>query len=383
MLMNDAMKINIIGGGPAGLYFALLMKKQNPAHRITLCERNGPDDTFGWGVVFSDKTLSYLKETDEESYAAITERFETWDNVDVLHRDQKVTIRGNKFSGIARIELLNILQERCRALGVDLRFRAEVSEIEPGAGEDLLVGADGINSTVRQRYEQFFQPDLGAGRNKYIWYGTHRLFHGLTLTFREWEGGVFAAHSYKFNSSTSTFIVECDERTWTSAGFERMTDAETRGYLGQVFAGDLQGHALMSNNSKWINFVNVKNKHWSHRNVVLLGDALHTAHFSIGSGTKLALEDAIALAHSLQRTTDVASALRDFEKNRKPIIEEYQEAASESLVWFENVKDYIHLAPLPFAFSLMTRSKRIDYENLKRRDPQFIAAYEKAKVRQK
>jgi anthraniloyl-CoA monooxygenase len=379
MLMNDAMKINIIGGGPAGLYFALLMKKQNPAHEIVVCERNGPNDTFGWGVVFSDKTLSYLKETDEESYAAITERFETWDNVDVVHRGRKVTIRGNKFSGIARLELLNILQERCLSLGVDLRFRAPVSEVENSAGVDLLVGADGINSTVRQQREQFFQPDLSAARNKYIWYGTHRLFHGLTLTFRESEAGIFAAHSYKFNGTTSTFIVECDEQTWTGAGFERMTDAATREYLGQVFADDLQGHALLSNNSRWINFVNVRNQNWSHRNIVLLGDALHTAHFSIGSGTKLALEDAIALAHSFRRATDVEAALLDFEKNRRPIIEEYQEAACESLVWFENVRDYIHLAPLPFAFSLMTRSKRIDYENLKRRDPQFIAAYESAR----
>jgi anthraniloyl-CoA monooxygenase len=375
---NDAMKINIIGGGPAGLYFALLMKKQNPAHEIKVRERNGPNDTFGWGVVFSDKTLSYLKENDEESYAAITERFETWDNVDVVHRDRKVTIRGNKFSGIARIDLLNILQERCKALGVDLRFRAGVNRMETCAGEDLLVGADGINSTVRQRYKQFFEPDLIERRNKYIWYGTHRLFHGLTLTFRESEAGVFAAHSYKFNRTTSTFIVECDEETWTTAGFERMTDASTREYLARVFEGDLQGHSLMSNNSKWINFVNVKNRHWSYRNIVLLGDALHTAHFSIGSGTKLALEDAIALADSVRRMKDVESALRDFEKNRRPIIEKYQDAAYESLVWFENARDYIHLSPLPFAFSLMTRSKRIDYDNLKRRDPQFIAEYEAA-----
>jgi anthraniloyl-CoA monooxygenase len=379
--MHDAMKISIVGGGPAGLYFALLMKKQNAGHDVTVFERNGPNDTFGWGVVFSDKTLSYLKENDEQSYAAITERFETWDNVDVVHRDRKVTIRGNKFSGIARIELLNILQERCLALGVNLRFRTEVGEVEADAGEDLLVGADGINSAVRQRHEQFFQPDLSVRRNKYIWYGTHRLFHGLTLTFRTSEAGVFAAHSYKFNRTTSTFIVECDEQTWANARFERMTDQETREYVGEVFAGDLEGHALMSNNSKWINFVNVRNRHWSHRNIVLLGDALHTAHFSIGSGTKLALEDAIALAQSFEGKTDVASALRDFEKNRRPIIEEYQEAAYESLVWFENVKDYIHLAPLPFAFSLMTRSKRIDYENLKRRDPQFIAEYEAAKER--
>jgi anthraniloyl-CoA monooxygenase len=379
--MNDAMKINIIGGGPAGLYFALLMKKRNAGHEVTVFERNGPNDTFGWGVVFSDKTLSYLKENDEESYAAITESFETWDNVDVVHKNQKVTIRGNKFSGIARIELLNILQERCRALGVNLRFRTEIDALEAEAGEDLLVGADGINSTVRQRHAQFFQPELSVRRNKYIWYGTHRLFHGLTLTFRTSEAGVFAAHSYKFNRTTSTFIVECDEETWANAGFERMTNAETREYLGLVFAGDLDGHSLMSNNSKWINFVNVRNGHWSHRNMVLLGDALHTAHFSIGSGTKLALEDAIVLAHSFKGKTDVASALRDFEKNRRPIIEEYQEAAYESLIWFENVRNYIHLAPLPLAFSLMTRSKRINYENLKRRDPHFIAEYEAAKER--
>ncbi len=373
------MRINIIGGGPAGLYFALLMKKHERAHEISVFERNAPDDTFGWGVVFSDKTLSYLKENDEETYLRITERFELWDNVDVVHRDQKVTIRGNKFSGIARIELLNILQERCRALGVDLQFRTEVSDVDALANEsDLLIGADGINSTVRQRYDEFFEPSLGAGRNKYIWYGTNQLFHGLTLTFRETEAGVFAAHSYKFNKTTSTFIVECDEVTWNKAGFEGMTDGETRALLSQVFLNDLHGHPLLSNNSKWINFVTVKNARWQHRNIVLLGDALHTAHFSIGSGTKLALEDAIALYRCFNETLDVAAALAEFERVRKPIIEEYQEAAHESLVWFESVRDYMSLSPLPFAYKLMTRSKRIDYENLKRRDPQFIAAYEAA-----
>ncbi|HEX8144386.1 MAG TPA: FAD-dependent monooxygenase [Pyrinomonadaceae bacterium] len=373
------MRIKIIGGGPAGLYFALLMKKGNPAHEVTVFERNAPDDTFGWGVVFSDKTLSYLKENDEETYQRITERFEMWDNVDVVHRDQKVTIRGNRFSGIARLELLNILQHRCRALGVELRFRTEVSDIEAlAARSDLLVGADGINSTVRQRYAEFFEPSLSVRRNKYIWYGTNQLFHGLTLTFRETEAGVFAAHSYKFNKMTSTFIVECDEETWKRAAFERLTDGETRSYLAQVFLGDLHGHPLLSNNSKWINFVNVKNAHWSHDNIVLLGDALHTAHFSIGSGTKLALEDAIALYSCFNERTEVTAALAEFERRRKPVIEEYQEAAYESLVWFENVKDYMSLAPLPFAYKLMTRSKKIDYDNLKKRDPQFIAAYEAA-----
>lgn len=372
------MRINIIGGGPAGLYFALLMKKRNPAHEITVLERNGPDDTFGWGVVFSDKTLSYLKETDEESYVSITGSFQMWDNVDVVHRDQKITIRGNKFSGIARIELLHILQERCRALGVDLRFRTEVSMVESVADCDLLVGADGINSTVRQTYEEFFEPSLSVRQNKYIWYGTNQLFHGLTLTFRETGAGVFAAHSYKFNKTTSTFIVECDPATWANAGFEGRSDEETRAIVEEVFSNDLHGHPLLSNNSRWINFVNVRNAHWSAGNVVLLGDALHTAHFSIGSGTKLALEDAIALYRCFDGTQDVETALGEFERVRKPIIEEYQEAALESLIWFENVKDYMSLSPLPFAYKLMTRSKKIDYENLKKRDPQFIAAYDQA-----
>jgi anthraniloyl-CoA monooxygenase len=373
------MRITVIGGGPAGLYFALLTKKANPAHGVTVFERNAPDDTFGWGVVFSDKTLSYLKENDEQSHQEITQKFETWDNVDVVHQDQKVTIRGNKFSGIARIELLHILQRRCQELGVSLQFNTEVSDLEELAeASDLLVGADGINSTVRQKYGEFFEPSLSVRKNKYIWYGTNQLFHGLTLTFRQNEAGVFAAHSYKFNAAASTFIVECDEETWKRAGFERLSDEATRDYLSTVFSNDLHGHPLMSNNSKWINFVNVKNRNWSYRNLVLLGDALHTAHFSIGSGTKLALEDAIALHNSFKAQQDVEAALRDFESARKPIIEEYQEAAYESLVWFENVKNYMSLSPLPFAYKLMTRSKKIDYENLKKRDPQFIAAYEAA-----
>ena len=374
-----AMRINVIGGGPAGLYFALLMKKTDPASEIVVAERNAPDDTFGWGVVFSDKTLSYLRENDEETHDLITASFATWDNVDVVHRGQKVTIRGNKFSGIARIKLLQILQERCRQLGVSLNFRTEVRDVEEWrAGADLLVGADGVNSTVRQLYAEHFRPDLSVRQNKYIWYGTNQLFHGLTLTFRENEAGVFAAHSYKFDPTTSTFIVECDPETWAAAGFERMTDAETRVYLAEVFRDDLGGHPLLSNNSKWINFVNVRNEHWSHRNAVLLGDALHTAHFSIGSGTKLALEDAIALYNCFRTGAAVAGALSEFERVRKPVIEEYQEAARESLLWFENARRYMHLEPLPFAYSLMTRSKRIDYENLKRRDPAFIAAYERA-----
>jgi anthraniloyl-CoA monooxygenase len=370
------MKINIIGGGPAGLYFAILMKKQGAAHEVNVYERNAPDDTFGWGVVFSDKTLSYLRDNDEETYREITETFETWDNVDVVHRDQKITIRGNKFSGIARIELLRILQRRCLQLGIPLNFRTEISDIDSLKDADLLVGADGINSMTRVRYAGEFEPELSVRSNRYIWYGTRQLFHGLTLTFHETDAGVFAAHSYKFNQEMSTFIVECDAETWKAAGFEAMTDEATRGLLEGVFGNDLHGHSLLSNNSKWINFVNVRNRHWSFENVVLLGDALHTAHFSIGSGTKLALEDSIALSNCFKTAGSVSAALAEFERVRRPVIEEYQEAAFESLLWFENVKDYMSLSPLPFAYRLMTRSKRIDYENLKRRDPQFIAAYE-------
>ena len=370
------MRINIIGGGPAGLYFALLMKRRDASREITVFERNAPGDTFGWGVVFSGKTLSNLREADAESHRRITESFETWDNVDVVHRGEKISIQGNHFSGVARIRLLNLLQERCAELGVDLRFRADVTDMESLRDCDLLVGADGVNSGVRQRYHDAFQPSLSLGRNKYIWYGTRQLFHGLTLTFREAEAGVFSAHSYKFSPTHSTFIVECDEATWTRAGFARMSDEETRARVAEIFRQDLGGHELLSNNSRWINFLLVRNARWFHENVVLLGDALHTAHFSIGSGTKLALEDAIALFHSFADERHAPTALHAFERARKPIIEAYQQAAHESRLWFENVKDYLHLDPLPFAYSLMTRSGKIDFESVRKRDPQFVAAYE-------
>ncbi|HEU4871353.1 MAG TPA: FAD-dependent monooxygenase, partial [Pyrinomonadaceae bacterium] len=304
------MKINVIGGGPAGLYFAILMKKARAAHQIKIYERNGPDDTFGWGVVFSGKTLANLRAADEESHAEITKQFAAWDNVDVVHRDTKVSIHGNSFSGIARLHLLKILQRRAEQLGVEIEFHSEINDVETLRNDcDLLLAADGVNSTVRVRYAEQFQPKLDLRANRYIWYGTNQLFHGLTLTFRENEAGVFAAHSYKFNPTTSTFIVECDPQTWTRAGFERLSDEETREYLGKVFGNDLQGHKLLSNNSKWINFLLVKNRKWFFDNVVLLGDALHTAHFSIGSGTKLAMEDAIALAESFQQSASVSEAL--------------------------------------------------------------------------
>jgi anthraniloyl-CoA monooxygenase len=373
------MKINIIGGGPAGLYFAILMKKASASHQIRIYERNGPDDTFGWGVVFSGKTLANLRAADEVSHAEIMKEFEAWDNVDVVHRDAKVSIHGNSFSGIARLQLLKILQRRAEELGVEIEFHHEIQDVESLRHDcDLLLAGDGVNSTVRLRYVEQFQPDLDVRANRYIWYGTNQLFHGLTLTFRENSAGVFAAHSYKFNRSTSTFIVECDPRTWDNAGFEEMNADKTLEYLGEVFAQDLNGHKLLSNNSKWINFLLVKNRNWFFENVVLIGDALHTAHFSIGSGTKLAMEDAIALAESFQQTANVSDALTHFTNTRRPVIEDYQAAAFESMRWFENAASYMHLTSMELAYVLMTRSGRVTYDDLKHRDPDFINQYELA-----
>ncbi len=371
------MKINIIGGGPSGLYFAILMKQLDPTHEITISERDGPNDTFGWGIVFSDQTFAYLKESDEESFNEIVAAAEIWDNVDVVVRDDKITIRGNKFSGIGRLAFLNILHRRCQSLGIDLRFHTNITELPSVGADDLLVGADGANSLVRRHYAEWFQPTVDLRKNKYIWLGTEQLFHGLTLTFRQSAAGVFAAHSYKFNKTTSTFIVECSEATWQRAGFAQMSDAETCAYLARVFERDLGGHALLSNNFvRWINFPLVKNVCWHHRNVVLLGDALHTAHFSIGSGTKLALEDAIALAGCFRRTRDVETALAEFQTVRKPVVDAVQEAAYSSLVMFEDADALSELEAMELAFKLMTRSKRIDYEKLRKRAPDFVAQYE-------
>jgi anthraniloyl-CoA monooxygenase len=371
------MKINIIGGGPAGLYFAILMKKSDPSHQIQIYERNGPDDTFGWGVVFSGKTLANLRAADEASHTEITKQFEAWDNVDVVHRDSKISIHGNSFSGIARLQLLKILQRRAEQLGVRIRFRTEVHDIDSLRNDcDLLVAADGVNSTVRLHYLEQLKPQLDLRAHRYIWYGTNQLFHGLTLTFRQNAAGTFAAHSYKFNKQTSTFIVECDPQTWKKAGFDRMADDEMRAYLEGVFITDLNGYPLLSNNSKWIQFLLVKNENWFFDNVVLLGDALHTAHFSIGSGTKLAMEDAIALAEAFHQKHSVANALSHFAETRRPVIEEYQAAAFESMLWFENARQYMDLSPMELAFSVMTRSGKVTYEDLKKRDPEFIRRYD-------
>jgi anthraniloyl-CoA monooxygenase len=377
-------KITIVGGGPSGLYFAILMKKLDRANEITLLERDAPNDTFGWGIVFSDQTFDYLKENDVKSFNAINRVCQRWDNVDVVHKDQKVTIRGNKFSGLSRLTFLNILHKRCQELGVDLRFNSNVGDLNELPPYDLLVGADGANSHVRRSFKTNFVPTVDLRKNKYIWLGTHQLFDGLTLTFREHEAGLFIAHSYKFDDTTSTFIVECSEATWRNARFDWKSDPETCEYLAGVFKNDLGGHPLLSNNFvRWLNFPLVKNEHWHHNNIVLLGDALHTAHFSIGSGTKLALEDAIALARCFKLRLGIEETLAEFQKIRKPVLDEIQEAAYSSLLLFENADELMPLEPIELAYKLMTRSKKIDHEKLKQRDPDFIAQYDKAVRRQK
>ncbi len=361
------------------LYFAVLMKKADASHRITVLERDGADDTFGWGIVFSDQTFAYLEDSDEPSFRDIVAARETWDNVDVVHRGEKISIHGNRFSGIARIAFLKILQRRAAALGVDLRFQTPVVDLAQLEPYDLLVGADGANSQIRQRYAGAFGPEVSAARNQYIWLGTPRLFHGLTLTFRDTAWGPFAAHSYKFSPALSTFIVECGPETWAKAGFAGMTEAETCDRLAAIFSDDLCGAPLLTNNFvRWLNFTLVRNRQWWTERVVLLGDALHTAHFSIGSGTKLALEDAIALATAFAERGEAADALPYFQQQRKPIVDGMQDAALESLRWFENMGDDFALDPIVFAYRLMTRSGRLDKEKLRRRDHAFVAAYERA-----
>jgi anthraniloyl-CoA monooxygenase len=370
------MNISVIGGGPAGLYFAILMKKYSPASSIVVYERNGRNDTFGWGVVFSGKTMEGLREQDEPSYTRILETFVTWDNVDVVHNDEKITIYGNSFSGISRLVMLNILQDRAEELGIVLRFNTEVADLESQKDTDLVIVADGANSFIRRKYADHFKPDISPRTNKYIWYGTHQLFEGLTLTFRSNEHGVFAAHSYKFSKDTSTFVVECDEETWRNAGLDKADEETSRIYIEKVFEKDLAGNPLLSNRSLWINFLLVKNEHWVYKNAVILGDACHTAHFSIGSGTKLALEDSIALFESLKKEPDIEKALALYEAIRKPGVEEYQEAAEKSLYLFEHLKDIIDLPPMEMAYRMMTRSARVTHEKLKKRDPRFIERYE-------
>ncbi len=366
------MKVVIIGGGPAGLYCGLLLKKADPARDVTIFERNPPDATYGWGVVFSERTLSGLQEEDAKTYRQLTDRLVLWDAIDVRYRDTVLRCWGQGFAGISRKTLLNILQRRCDELGVQLRFQTEITDLSSCDGADVIVAADGVNSGVRNAHARHFKPRLEEGTARYIWYGTHRWLDAFTFVFRENEHGLFQVHAYPFDGTTSTFIVECAEAVWRRAGLDRTDEAESIAYCGRLFAGELGGRALLSNNSRWISFVTLKNAKWSHGNIVLLGDAAHTAHFSIGSGTKLAMEDAIALAHAFDQHRAVDDALNEYELVRRPAVEALQQAAAESRTYFEELRRYLHLEPTQFAFHLLTRSGRVSYDALRVRDPSFV-----------
>jgi anthraniloyl-CoA monooxygenase len=367
------MRINILGGGPAGLYFAILMKRVDPRHEVHVFERNPPDATFGWGVVFSEETLGALRDADLESYLEITETFASWDTIEMHYRGRTIRSRGHKFSAISRKVLLAILQRRARAFGVELRFEVEIDDPASLADADLVVGADGVNSTVRPWREDAFRPTIVAYPSRFVWFGTNLVFDAFTFNFRETEYGMFQAHAYPFDATTSTFIVECNEETWRRAGLDSISEEENIAFCEELFAEQLRGHRLLSNRSVWLRFLSVKNQSWHDGNVVLLGDAVHTAHFSIGSGTKLAMEDSVALASAFVRRPDsISAALAEYEMERQPVVERFQEAARDSARYFENVSRYAGFHPMQFAFNLLTRSGRISYTNLTLRDPYFM-----------
>src|SRR6266852_2173787 len=365
------MKITILGGGPAGLYSGLLIKKAHPAHDITIIERNAADVTYGWGVVFSDRTLASFQRADYKSYEQITNQFVKWDTIDVRYRGEIIHCGGHVIAGIARMSLLNILQRRCREIGINLCFGEEINDIAQLDGYDLLIAADGLNSVARKTFARQFKPAIEYGKARYIWLGTNKVLDAFTFIFRENEHGLFQVHSYPFNGTTSTFIIECDEASWLKAGLDKADESESLAYCQQLLADNLDGATLLSNNSKWISFPTLKTQRWHHKNIVLLGDAIHTAHFSIGSGTKLAMEDSIALASALEQHTDLETALNEYELERKPVVEIFQKAASDSQAYFETLKRYMTLDPIQFTFNLLTRSGRITYDDLRLRDQRF------------
>ena len=372
------MRIGVLGGGPAGLYFALLAKRADPSHEVTVVERNAPDATFGWGVVFSEETLGALRDADHPSFVEISDAFARWSAIDVVYGGRTVRSRGHVFSAIARKRLLEILQRRCRDVGVELAFHTDVPGLDAFAGRDLVVAADGVNSTARRLLAGQLRPTLDVHRSRYVWFGTDLVLDAFTFVFRATEHGMFQVHAYPFDAHTSTFIVECTEATWRRAGLEDAGEEESIAFCQELFAPELAGHKLLSNRSLWTSFVTVRCASWHHGDVVLLGDAAHTAHFTIGSGTKLAMEDAVALSGALQRHPgERLAAMTDYELERQPLVERFQEAARASATWFEDVRRYDGFDPVQFAFNLLTRSGRIGHLELTKRDARFVATVDR------
>ncbi len=382
--VGGSMKIACLGGGPAGLYFAISMKLRDAAHEVTVFERNKPDDTFGWGVVLSDETLDNLAANDPASAAEIRSHFAYWDDIAVWFKGTRQVSTGHGFCGIGRMKLLQILQARARELGVNLQFETDVDDIASlMAGFDLVVAPDGINSKARTMFAEVFKPDIDVRKCRYIWLGTHQKFDdAFTFIFEETEHGWVWVHAYQFDANTATFLIECSEETFQRFGFEQMNQQESITTCERIFARYLDGHSLMTNakhqrGSAWIRFPRVLCERWSHENLVLMGDAAASAHFSIGSGTKLALESAIALAQYLHSEPDMAAAFAKYEDARRLEVLRLQSAARNSLEWFEDVERYFNLDPVQFNYSLLTRSQRISHENLRLRDPAWMEQAER------
>ncbi len=374
------MRILSVGGGPAGLYFAILIKKARPEVSMRVVERNRADDTFGWGVVFSDETLENFEAADAESYAEITARFRYWRDIETFVGGRKVVSTGHGFAALERKELLLILQRRCRELGVELEFEREIASLSEIADADLVLAADGVNSFVRGELAERFRPTLDWRRCKFTWLGTDKPLEAFTFIFKENEHGLFQVHAYPFSEGLATWIVECREEVWQRAGLENASEEETVAYCEQLFAEELDGHRLLSNRSLWRTFPTVRCERWIYENIVLLGDAAHTAHFSIGSGTKMAMEDAMILAETFERLgiRDLPAALAAYQEARWVDVLKFQKAAQTSLEWFENSARYFEQDPDTFTFNLMTRSKRITYDNLRQRDPDLVARVDAA-----
>lgn len=371
--MTRPIRIVCIGGGPGGLYFSLLMKRANPAHDITVIERNRPDDTFGFGVVFSDATMAAVAEADTDAYRAIADRLVRWDDIEVHYGGKILTSTGHGFSGMSRKTLLHVLQDQARAAGVSLEFEREVVDLDAFQDADLLVAADGVNSVVRRLLGERVSTEIDQRPNRFVWLGTTKPFPAFTFYFREDRHGLWRVHAYQYAPGHSTFIVECRDETWLSAGLDRMSEEASARFVERLFAEELDGHRLITNRSLWRQFPTLRVRPWSSGKVVLIGDAAHTAHFSVGSGTRMAMEDAAALRDAILDTDPLPEALAAYEAGRRPQVESLQRAAQASLQWFEDTERYMRLDPIQFTFTLLTRSLRLTHDDLRRRDPAFLA----------
>ena len=371
------MRIAICGGGPAGLYFAALWKKRHPESEVCVYEQNPAGATWGFGVVFSDGALKFLHDDDPETHDLLTPEMQTWRDMTVVHRGEAVTIDGVGFSSIGRLKLLQLLQESALAVGAELHFDTVIHGVGDLPEADLIIAADGINSVVRQGFEGDFQSSMSYMPNKFAWYGVKKPFDTLTQTFVETEFGPFNAHHYRYEPNMSTFIVECAKETWLNAGFATMSDEDSRQLCSHIFADALSGKPLVANKSSWRNFPLLWNERWSHLNMVLLGDALHTAHFSIGSGTRLAMEDVIALVKALEVDAgDMPAALARYEADRRPIVENIVAAATQSGRWYEDFGAHMNMTPIEFGHNYMTRSGRVDDDRLRQLAPEFMAKFD-------